>query len=141
VSVRATSPRDPHDRGLRGPLVTPDDGPVVRPGRRPRPHRDTFDDLVLRLVRQLLRRWPDELSDVEFGTEDVPDLPADWGDEPMPFGALTPARPGVSARIVVFRRPIELRAPSRVEQTMLVHEVLVENVAELLGRDPDDIAP
>jgi hypothetical protein len=103
--------------------------------------RDEFDDLVLQHVERLVQRWPGELTDVEFGTEDVPALPDDWGDEPAPLGAVTPPRPDAPARVVVFRRPVELRAKTSGEQSALVHEILVEHVAELLGRDPEDIDP
>jgi hypothetical protein len=96
---------------------------------------------VLSLVERLSARWPADLGDVEFGTEDVPQIPEDWADEPVPFGSLV--RPGGStpARIVLFRRPIELRTSSRVERAALVNEVLVEHIADLLGRDPSEIDP
>jgi hypothetical protein len=42
---------------------------------------------------------------------------------------------------VLFRRPIELRATSRLDRAALVNEVLVEHIADLLGRDPSDIDP
>ena len=34
-----------------------------------------------------------------------------------------------------------LRATTRIERTALVNEVLVEYIAELLGRDPSEIDP
>jgi predicted Zn-dependent protease with MMP-like domain len=115
-------------------------GPLSSRRKVPTP-RDEFDDLVIEVVERIASRWQTELAKVEFGTEDVPELPADWEDEPAPLGAVTQALPEAPARIVVFRRPIELRAKSRLERSQLVHEVLVENVAELLGRDPDEIDP
>jgi hypothetical protein len=108
----------------------------VRPTRR-----DEFDDLVLSLVERLSSRWRTELEEVEFGTEDVPQLPDDWTDEPVPFGSLTRGGPAGPHRIVLFRRPIELRATSRLDRAALVNEVLVEHVADLLGRDPAEIDP
>jgi hypothetical protein len=93
------------------------------------------------LVERLAARWESELEDVEFGTEDVPQIPAEWTDEPVPFGSSVPAGPGRPARIVVFRRPVELRAVTRAERTALVNEVLVEHIAALLGRDPSEIDP
>jgi hypothetical protein len=130
--------RDRRGRGPRGPMVLP--GPLSTRCHVSTP-RDEFDDLVVELVERIASRWQVELAKVEFGTEDVPELPPDWDDEPAPLGAVTQALPDAPARIVVFRRPIELRAKSRIEQSALVHEVLVENVAELLGRDPDEIDP
>ncbi len=101
--------------------------------------RDAFDQIVLALVDRHLKRWSAELGEVEFGTEDVPQIPDDWGDEPVPFGALTRPRPGKPGQIVVFRRPVELRAKTRLERMALVNEILVEHIADLLGRDPHEI--
>jgi hypothetical protein len=94
---------------------------------------------VVALVDRHLRRWGDELRDIEFGTEDVPELPADWAEEPVPFGSLTRPRDDTPGRIVVFRRPVEMRAKTRLEQLALVNEILVEHIADLLGRDPGEI--
>jgi hypothetical protein len=117
---------------LPGPLSN--EVPAARPTRR-----EEFDELVLSLVDRLASRWEHELEDVEFGTEDVPQLPGTWEDDAVPFGSLVPARAGSPARIVLFRRPIEMRARTRLEQTALVNEVLVEHIAELLGRDANEI--
>jgi hypothetical protein len=103
--------------------------------------REEFDTIVLALVERYLKRWGDELGSVEFGTEDLPELPADWDDEPVPFGSLVRAKAGEPARIVVFRRPVEMRAKSRLERMALVNEILVEHIADLLGKDPSDIEP
>jgi hypothetical protein len=140
VAKRRGSVRDRHGRGQRGPIVLP--GPLNPGGSEVRPTRRVeFDELVLSLVERLATRWESELEDVEFGTEDVPQIPDDWDDEPVPFGSCVPARTGSPARIVVFRRPVELRAATRLERTALVNEVLVEHIAELLGRDPSEIDP
>ena len=101
--------------------------------------REEFDELVLSLVDRLASRWEHELEDVEFGTEDVPQIPGSWEDEPVPFGSLVRAHEGTPTRIVLFRRPIEMRARTRLERTALVNEVLVEHIAELLGRDASEI--
>lgn len=95
--------------------------------------------MVLALVDRHLRKWADDIGDVEFGTEDVPEIPPDWGDEPVPFGALVRPRPGQPGRIVVFRRPVEMRAKTRLERLALINEILVEHIADLLGREPGDI--
>jgi hypothetical protein len=140
VGRRCGPTRDRHGRGPRGPLALPGplnpDGPDVRPSRRAE-----FDELVLSLVERLVARWEAELEDVEFGTEDVPQIPDTWTDDPVPFGSCVPAQGNRPARIVVFRRPVELRATTPVERTALVNEVLVEYIAELLGRDPSEIDP
>ena len=45
------------------------------------------------------------------------------------------------AQIVVYRRPIEARATGAEELSDLVHDVVVEEVAELLGVDPQVLDP
>jgi hypothetical protein len=42
---------------------------------------------------------------------------------------------------VLFRRPIERRCENRIELAAMVHTVLVEQVAELLGMRPEDVDP
>lgn len=100
--------------------------------------RDRFDELVLSLVDRLAGRLGEDLADVEFGTEDVPHVADDWA-EPVPLGSVLRATPNSPARIVLFRRPIEVRAKTRPERVLLVHEQLVVHVAELLGRDPSEL--
>jgi len=125
---------------MRGPLTLP--GPITPRGTRARPtRRRGFDLLVIEHAGRLRRRWSAELADVQVGTEDVPSVPPEWDGEPVPFGSLLRAVDGQPARIVLFRRPIELRAGSRRELSALVNEVLVEHVADLLGRSADEIDP
>lgn len=112
-----------------------------------RSRSEQFDDLVLDAVEALERRWAAELRGVEFAVEDVPPVdPADGagaagnpGD--VALGATLPAGRDRPARIVLYRRPLELRAADRTELADLVHEVVVEQVADLLHLDPDVIDP
>lgn len=134
---RGGPPRDRHGRGSRGPFVLA--GPLSGSVPHDVSRRAQFDDIVLGLVDGHLERWGKDLADVEFGIEDVPDIPPDWGDEPVPFGALTRAKTGAPARIIVFRRPVEMRAKTRIERVALVDEVLVENIAALLGKEPGEV--
>src|SRR5262252_2149552 len=132
--------RDRHGRGLRGRLV-PASVPVART------RAEIFDDLVLDTVESLERRYSRELADVEFAVEEVPpdlnvydtDVLED-GD--VPLARLLPGRPGRSdmpPRIVLYRRPLEFRAVDRDDLADLVHDVIVEQVANLLGLDPDEV--
>ena len=132
--------RDRHGRGLRGRLV-----PASVPLARTR--AEVFDDLVLDTVESLEVRYSRELAGVEFAVEEVPpelnvydtDVLED-GD--VPLARLLPGRPDRSEnppRIVLYRRPLEFRAADRDELADLVHDVIVEQVANLLGLDPDDI--
>ncbi|RJK95502.1 metallopeptidase family protein [Vallicoccus soli] len=133
--------RDRRGRGVRGPLSPPE-----VPLSRSRAER--FDDLVLDAVERLERDWSRELADVEFAVEEVPPAglpaPADPAADPVPLGRSVPAGAegaGSPARVVVFRRPVEARAPEERELALLVHEVVVEQVAELLGLEPETVDP
>ncbi|KRE38083.1 peptidase [Janibacter sp. Soil728] len=101
---------------------------------------EAFDDLVADTAQRfrgvLGKRW----AGIEFAVEDVPPSdPAGWEDA-VPLARLWPAQGPLPARIVVYRRPIEtiVRGGDHVE---LVHEVMVEQVALLLGVDPDEVDP
>ncbi|GAA0216023.1 metallopeptidase family protein [Actinomadura nitritigenes] len=125
--------RDRHGRGLRGPL-TPPQAPVSRT------RAEKFDDLVHDEVRRLGARWGRELAGVEFGVEEVPDVEP-WFDGPVPLGRTVPADGARPLRIVVFRRPVEARASGEQELGRLVRDLLVEEVADLLGLSPESVDP
>ncbi|GGX99758.1 hypothetical protein GCM10010510_51890 [Streptomyces anandii JCM 4720] len=59
----------------------------------------------------------------------------------MPLGGTVPAQDGRRARVVVYRRPVEIRTKGRDERAALVHEIVVEQVAELLGLTPETVDP
>jgi predicted Zn-dependent protease with MMP-like domain len=127
--------RDRHDRGVRGPLL-----PSTLPGYRTR--GELFDELVLDAVERLERRWSAQLEGVEFAVEDVPPSdPAPWERGEVPLGRLFPADPPLPTRIVVYRRPVETRADDRDDLAHLVNDVVVEQVAHLLGVEPEEVDP
>ena len=129
------SRRDRRGRGLRGPLA-----PADLPAHRTR--RAQFDDLVLDAADRLEQRWSRELDGVEFAVEDVPPSdPAPWEHGEVPLGRLFPAQGSLAARVVVYRRPLETRAPDRAALAAMVHEVVVEQVAHLLDLDPHQVDP
>ena len=119
---------------LPGPL-TPHGVPGIRSDR------ERFDLLVLAAVTALLEQWPDELREVEFAVEDTPVVPPDWSAPTVPLASLVRREGSRAPRVVVFRRPLELRAESTADLAALVHAVVVEQVAELLGREPVEIDP
>lgn len=125
---------------MRGQGVLP--GPLT-PGGVPavRSRRDRFDALVLEVVAALEARWADELGLVEFTVEETPVLPEDWAAATVPLASLVRGRGSEPTRLVVFRRPIELRAETPGELGALVLTVLVEQVSELLGRPPEEVDP
>ncbi|WP_049578661.1 metallopeptidase family protein [Nocardiopsis sp. SBT366] len=126
--------RDRRGRGIRGPLV-PSDLPVSRS------RAQAFDDLVLDAVERLERLWARELANVDFLVEDVPPVPL-HGDlaEAIPFSRLE-IDPAGRARIIVYRRPVEIRTKDPEELALLVHEAVVEEVANLLGVEPESVDP
>lgn len=159
ATVPRSRRRDRHGRGLRGPLLPArarvGAAHVLVPGFRSR--ADRFDDLVRLAFEELEARWPDELGDVELAVEEVPPPAAlDQVGEPgaqqglvaddtpggaVPLGRLRRPAGGAAARVVVYRRPVEVRGHDRQDLAALVHEVVVDLVAELLGVDPEDVDP
>lgn len=128
---------------MRGPIAPPQ---VPLAASR----AETFADLVQDSVERLERRWP-QLADIDFLVLDVPRLDgvgagaagvgAGWSDEAVPLGGTVAARDGRPARVVIYRRPVEIRTKGREERAALVHEVVVEQVAELLGLTPETVDP
>jgi predicted Zn-dependent protease with MMP-like domain len=125
---------------LRG-LLYPADMPAARS------RTERFDALVIEALEPIEARWRTELTDLDVAVDDVPDLRVDpkqevLEDRDVPLARLVPAgvdRRGqpTRARIVVYRRPLEVRARDGADLADLVHEVLVEQVAAYLNLDPD----
>ena len=112
------------------------------PGERSR--RKRFDAVVASVVADLEKPWRAELRGVEFGVEEVPWVDDDWQPEQVPLATLVPGRSREPTRIVVYRLPIRarlLREGSAIRERDLVYAALVERVAELLGRTPDEVDP
>jgi predicted Zn-dependent protease with MMP-like domain len=150
--VSAARHRDRHGRGLRGRLLPPY---VVVGGRRVdlpawQSRTDRFDDVVRAAFADIEQHWARELADVELAVEDVPPV-GDGGEAGLvtdetaggavPLGRALGAEEGRPARVVVYRRPVEARAEDLADLADLLHDVLVDAVAQLLGRDVDEIDP
>lgn len=121
---------------MRGPVAPPQVPLAVT-------RTEAFDDLVRDSVSRLERRWP-QLSGVEFAVQEVPrtdDGAPEEHVDAVPLGRLAETADGRPDRIVVYRRPVEIRTRSRDERALLVHEVVVEQVAELLGLSPESVDP
>lgn len=103
--------------------------------------RESFDALVLGLVHDLEARWHQQLGLVEFAVEETPLVPDDWEAATVPLASLVRGSGANPTRLVLFRRPIELRCETRADLSALVLTVLVEQVSELLGRPPEEIDP
>jgi predicted Zn-dependent protease with MMP-like domain len=100
-----------------------------------------FDELVLDSAERIESRLGRSLDPAELAVEDVPPSdPSAWEDG-VPLGRLFPADGRTPPRVVVYRRPIETRAGDERELAMLVQHVVSEQVAAMLGLDPDDLGP
>jgi predicted Zn-dependent protease with MMP-like domain len=123
-----------------------------------RSRAEQFDALVLEAFEPIETRWAERITELDIAVDDVPELgdlqprrelAPEWdeavtADREVPLARLaeagmddrgTPTR----ARVVLYRRPLEARAEDHLELAGLVHDVLVEQVAQYLGVDPDTI--
>ncbi|QCX29250.1 metallopeptidase family protein [Nocardioides jishulii] len=120
-------------------------GPGVMPRTLGTPalgsERERFDALVLSVVKVIDAHWHDRLGLVEYAVEDAPLVPDDWDDAGVPLASVVRGQGATPSRLVLFRRPLEHRADTREELRALVLTVVVEQVAELLGMDPEDVDP
>jgi len=125
--------RDRHGRGLRSPLL-PYDAPAYRS------RSESFDDEVRAAAERLEPRWARRWGRIDFAAEDVPPSdPTPW-ERGVPLGAVFPADLGQPTRVVLYRRPIELRADGD-EVSALIRDVLAEQVGAVVGRSPEDVDP
>jgi predicted Zn-dependent protease with MMP-like domain len=137
-------------REMRGPLLPP-----TVPGWRSRAER--FDMAVLEAYERIERRWQHRMTELDVAVDETPRITAkdpsrvQWppevvADGPIPLARLIPAGVDVRghatrARIVLFRKPIELRASDSVELGELLQGILVAQVATYLDVDPSVIDP
>ncbi|HSX66734.1 metallopeptidase family protein [Nocardioides sp.] len=138
------SVRDRRGRGMRGPGVMPAWAGGVRSMPARPTTRERFDDVVLAIADAIDGRWERELRSVgslEYAVEDTPLLPEGWAHESIPLASMVRGTAGHPHRLVLFRRPIEHRAPEREDLEALVFTLVVENVADLLGLPAEDIDP
>jgi len=111
--------------------------------------------VVREAVAHLDHRWSAELAEVEFVVDEVPppepggtegdaDDPLEPADQ-VRLSRLMPAsgsgRNTRPPQIVLYRRPLELRALDPDDLAELVLDVLIHEVADLLGVGPDVIDP
>lgn len=146
--------RDRHGRGLRGPLA-PREVPIAHSPT------EAFDAAILDALEHLEAHGLDELADIEFAVEDVPEVPvatagaeilstisADDRADVLADAGVPLARSharglaGVSGPLVVlYRRPLESRALDAEDLSALIENVVIDRVAHLLGRDPSELDP
>jgi hypothetical protein len=94
---------------------------------------------VASTAEYLKELWPDELADVAF---EIAGMPSDPADSPAVERWRVLRR---ERRVIMYRMPIErlarLHRHDDLHRRMLVESCVFRAVAELLGKDPWDLAP
>jgi predicted Zn-dependent protease with MMP-like domain len=111
--------------------------------------RGRFARLVEDVLAELPASFLTHLEETVILVEDVPDVPgaaSTHGPDEVPLarydaGAPTDprGRTRTPARLILYRRPLEARATSKLELSALVREITVLEVADHLGIDDDAI--
>lgn len=128
--------RNRHGRGLRGDLIPPH-----LAGARTRSER--FDEWVLESAQRLERLWGERIQSYQFVVTEIPPRLEELAREggPIPLGAGTAPGPGRPAVITIYRHAVETSARGLVPVSELVHDVIVEQLAGLMGMDPESVDP
>ncbi len=122
--------------------------PPSAPAARTRFER--FEDLVAEGLDTLAERWSEQLERIDVQVWQVPPAEeatagAGWEDDPVPLSITVPAqgsgRGATRPLIVVLRGPIEARALDELDKAELVLDVLIHELADLLGVGPEVIDP
>lgn len=96
-------------------------------------------------AERLRERWGTKVDRISFEVAFVPDEAslrrAEAQGEAAPLGESVPGKRTRAPRVVLFRRPIETVAGSVEALPWLVHDVVVELVAELLMLPPEQVDP
>lgn len=130
--LQTPRPRSRHGRGARGPVTGPH-LPMLQ-GRI-----DLFETTVASTADYLKSIWPAELAGVRFEVAAAP--PDALGADEVERWSVDP----LSRRIVLFRVPIErlgkLHRNDDAHRRLIVESCVFRAVAELIGKDPWDLAP
>ena len=124
--------RDRHGRGIRAAVT----GPFL-PLLRSR--ADLFEMTVASTAECLKDLWPEELSRVSF---EIAAMPSQLGGSVGVdrWRVIAPER-----RVILYRLPVErmsrLHRYDDLHRRMMIESCVFRAVAELLGKDPWDLAP
>ncbi|MDN6020579.1 metallopeptidase family protein [Acidipropionibacterium jensenii] len=134
-----SSRRDRHGRGMRGPLVVPAALGGVVPS--PRPTRsEFFAEAVGSALARISQTCPAALDRLVVGVEDVPERQS-FIENHVPLTSAQDGDEHHPAKVVLFRRPLEMRAATPQGLVILVHRTLVEQLSALTGLPVDVIDP
>lgn len=132
--------RDRHGRGIRGPLARANPHGRTAPLRR-RTRSDEFRAAVASAVKAVEANCPEALVRVRVAVDTVPPE-LEPGQRRVPLAAASePSDPEDPSVVVLFQRPLELRAASSKGLRILVRRTLVEQLSALTGRPVSDLDP
>ena len=100
---------------------------------------ERFGDLVVAAVDRLEPRWGERLDAVDVEIREAPVITR--GVTEVPLAGYRRPRIGEPATIVVYRRPVELRATEHADLVDLIRDLVAEQLAELLGTTPSSLDP
>lgn len=98
-----------------------------------RNRNDFFHESVSAAIARISRFNPEAFGGIEVGVDDVPKMSTKWAGERIPLAAALESGGSRPARIVLYQRPIELRAASSRQLQELVHRTIVDQLAALTG--------
>lgn len=102
-------------------------------------HFEFFGKCVVKSLTRINNLNPELLDEIEIGLEEVPSMT--WQENRVPLAVAVAATEDQPAQIVLFRRPLERRAINKRQLAELVHLTLIEQLAALTGKSPEDIDP
>ncbi|MHA7210713.1 metallopeptidase family protein [Arthrobacter sp. MDT1-65] len=128
--------RNRRGRGMRGELF-----PQHLPASRSR--SEQFDDWVMESAQRLERLWGERIQDLQIVVQEIPDGLEEMTSDTLRglLGSCSPAAPGRPGVITVYRHPVLMAAKALLPVNELVHDVVVEQTAELMGLAPEVVDP
>ncbi|MFD0704860.1 metallopeptidase family protein [Alloscardovia venturai] len=127
--------RNRHGRGIRRPVFG---------NQLPFYRTDSgyFDEQVAAQVARIKSAWPELFTNVECAVEDVPpSSPLAWENFSVKLSQSFEASHGISARIALYRKPLEFRAHNRIELQLIIRKEIIRQLAHLSGLNPEYIDP
>ncbi len=118
---------------MRGMLAPPNSvaGQMLR-RKHPTLPTSFFFQCVTEAIEAIEEAVPDALAHLDIGVEDVPDVSALWSRH-MPLAASVDGHGQKLPHIIIYRRPIELRASDKEQLRQLIFVALVEQVSVTTG--------
>ena len=132
AATRAAS-RDRHGRGIRSSVT----GPHLPPLRT---RIDLFESAIAQAIEYLRDEWPDEMANVHIDVAAMPAVSPTGRSSVQRWSTVPRER-----RVILYRLPIErfarLHKNDDWHRRSYIESCTFRAVAELLGKDPWDLAP